>query len=244
MGENEEKIKKDLGKLGLYLIENAESEIKEIERKQVLLNSNLKKRKNERIKQILNKKRKQFRDQYHSQINDSTVSILLDVKNKLLDLKNELITRFKTDFKTEISSEISKNYDEYSKYLVKIIKEKIETLKVNKHIILTLNSEDYSYLNDHKGLLKSQKIEDYELQPSKKPSIGGFILMIPENSFIFDYTLENQLNLKRNAIESLITQKISSLENNFYDIEDTFEKNIDDIRNKIKVYLEQLEEMV
>ena len=35
-----------------------------------------------------------------------------------------------------------------------------------------------------------------------------------------------------------------SCSNNFYEIEDNFEKSIEDLRNKVKVYLEQLEELV
>ena len=132
MEKSEFNLKKEFGKLGLYLVENAEDEIKEIERKQVLLNSSLKKRKNERIEQILNKKKKQFKDQYNSSINESTVSILLDVKNQLLKLKNKLIINLKNDFKEELALKISKNYDQYINYLIKTLKEKIDDLKVRK----------------------------------------------------------------------------------------------------------------
>ena len=244
MEEDEFKSKKEFGNLGLYLIENAEGEIKEIERKQVLLNSSLKKRKNERIEQILNKKEKQFKDQYNSQINESTVSILLDLKNQLLDLKNKLIFNFKNDFKEELAIKISKNYDQYIKYLLRIIKEKVDDLKVHKKMLLILNSDDYNYLNNHKGLLQSLQIDNYELQESEKESIGGYILMIPEESFILNYMLENQINLKTNAFESLLTRDLSSLDESYYDINEKFEKSIDAIRNKIQIYLEKLEELV
>ena len=244
MEQNELKEKKEFGNLGLYLVENAEDEIKEIERKQVLLNSSLKKRKNERIEQILNKKVKQFKDQYNSQINESTVSILLDLKNQLLDLKNKLIFNFKNDFKEELAIKISKNYDQYIKYLLRIIKEKVDDLKVHKKMLLILNSDDYNYLNNHKGLLQSLQIDNYELQESEKESIGGYILMIPEESFILNYMLENQINLKTNAFESLLTRDLSSLDESYYDINEKFEKSIDAIRNKIQIYLEKLEELV
>jgi len=244
MEEDKFKSKKEFGNLGLYLVENAENEIKEIERKQVLLNSSLKKRKNERIEQILNKKEKQFKDQYNSQINESTVSILLDLKNQLLDLKNKLIFNFKNDFKEELAIKISKNYDQYIKYLLRIIKEKVDDLKVHKKMLLILNSDDYNYLNNHKGLLQSLQIDNYELQESEKESIGGYILMIPEESFILNYMLENQINLKTNAFESLLTRDLSSLDESYYDINEKFEKSIDAIRNKIQIYLEKLEELV
>ena len=244
MEQNELKEKKEFGNLGLYLVENAEDEIKEIERKQVLLNSSLKKRKNERIEQILNKKVKQFKDQYNSQINESTVSILLDVKNQLLNLKNKLIFNFKNDFKEELALKISKNYDQYINYLLKIIKEEVDNLKVPNKMKLILNSNDYDYLNNHKGLLQSLQIDNYELQKSEKDSIGGYILVIPEESFILNYMLENQINLKTNAFESLLTRELSPLEESYYDINDKFEKSIEAIRNKIQNYLEKLEELV
>jgi len=243
MEERDSKLKKELGNLGLYLVENAENEIKEIERKQVLLNSSLKKRKNERIEQILNKKAKQFKDQYNSQINESTVSVLLDIKNQLLELKNKLITNFKNDFKEEIALKISKNYDQYIKYLLKLMKEKVDDLKVHKKMTFILNSNDYNYLNNHKGLLQSLQIDNYELQKSEKESIGGYILIIPEESFILNYMLENQINLNTNAIESLLTEELSSLEESYYDINEKFEKSIEDIRNKIQIYLQKLEEL-
>ena len=244
MEQNELKEKKEFGNLGLYLVENAEDEIKEIERKQVLLNSSLKKRKNERIEQILNKKENQFKDQYHSQINESTVSILLDVKNQLLNLKNKLISNFKNDFKEELALKISKNYDQYINYLLKIIKEEVDNLKVPNKMKLILNSNDYDYLNNHKGLLQSLQIDNYELQKSEKDSIGGYILLIPEESFILNYMLENQINLKTNAFESFLTRELSPLEESYYDINDKFEKSIEAIRNKIQNYLEKLEELV
>ncbi|MFX1476772.1 MAG: hypothetical protein ACFFCI_01450 [Promethearchaeota archaeon] len=244
MEESESKLKKEFGKLGLYLVEDAENEIKEIERKQVLLNSSLKKRENKRLVQILNKKKKQFKDQYNSQINESTVSILLDVKSQLLDLKNKLIFNFKDDFKEELALKITKNYDQYINYLIKIIKEKVYDLKVHKKIRLILNSDDYDHFNKHKGLLQSLQIDNYELKKSNKESIGGYILMIPEESFILNLTLENQINLKTNLFESLLTEKISSLEDTFYDIDAKFEKSIEDIRNKIQIYLEKLEALV
>ncbi|MFX1497596.1 MAG: hypothetical protein ACFFBH_08730 [Promethearchaeota archaeon] len=237
-------LKKEFGKLGLYLVENAENEIKEIERKQVLLNSSLKKRKNERIEQILNKKKKQFKDLYISEINESTVSILLDVKNQLLDLKNKLIFNFKNDFKKEIALKISKNYDQYINYLIKIIKEKVEDLKIHKKTIFILNSGDYNYLNNHKGLLQSLQIDNYELKKSEKEYIGGYMLKIPEESFILNFMLENQINLKTNEFESLLTDELSSLEETFYEINERFEKSIADIRNNIQIYLEKLEELV
>ena len=243
MEKSEFNLKKEFGKLGLYLVENAENEIKEVERKQVLLNSSLKKRTNERIEQILNKKKKQFKDQYNSQINESTVSILLDVKNKLLDLKNKLIFDFKNDFKEELALKISKNYDQYIKYLLKLMKEKVDDLKVHKKMTFILNSNDYNYLNNHKGLLQSLKIDNYELRKSEKESIGGYILIIPEESFILNYMLENQINLNTNAFESLLTEELSSLEESYYDINEKFEKSIEDIRNKIQIYLQKLEEL-
>ena len=245
MEENDSKLKKEFGNLGLYLVENAENEIKEIERKQVLLNSSLKKRRNERIEQILNKKAKQFKDQYNSQINESTVSILLDIKSQLLDLKNKLITKLKNDFKEEIALKISKNYDHYINYLLKIMKEKVDDLKVHKKkMTFILNSKDYNHLNNHKGLLQSLKIDNYELRKSEKETIGGYILIIPEESFNLNYMLENQINLHTNAFELLITEELSLLEESYYDINEKFEKTIEDIRNKIQIYLEKLEELV
>ena len=245
MEENDSKLKKEFGNLGLYLVENAENEIKEIERKQVLLNSSLKKRRNERIEQILNKKAKQFKDQYNSQINESTVSILLDIKSQLLDLKNKLITKLKNDFKEEIALKISKNYDHYINYLLKIMKEKVDDLKVHKKkMTFILNSKDYNHLNNHKGLLQSLKIDNYELRKSEKETIGGYILIIPEESFNLNYMLENQINLHTNAFESLITEELSLLEESYYDINEKFEKSIEDIRKKIHIYLEKLEELV
>ena len=245
MEKSEFNLKKEFGKLGLYLVENAEDEIKEIERKQVLLNSSLKKRKNERIEQILNKKKKQFKDQYNSSINESTVSILLDVKNQLLKLKNKLIINLKNDFKEELALKISKNYDQYINYLIKTLKEKIDDLKVRKKkISIILNSDDYNYLNNHKGLLQSLEVENYELKKSESESIGGYILKIPEESFILNFMLENQINLETNAFESLLTNELSSLEETFYNINEEFEKSIAAIRNKIQTYLAKLEELV
>jgi vacuolar-type H+-ATPase subunit E/Vma4 len=243
MEENDSSLKKEFGNLGLYLVENAENEIKEIERKQVLLNSSLKKRKNERIEQILNKKKKQFKDQYHSQINESTVSILLDIKNQLLELKNKLITNIKNDFKEAIALKISKNYDKYINYLLKIMKEKVDDLKIHKKMTFILNSNDFNYLSNHKELLKSNQINNYELQKSEKETIGGYILIIPEESFNLNYMLENQIKMHTNAFESLITEELSLLEESYYGINEKFEKSIEDIRKKIHIYLEKLEEL-
>jgi predicted nucleic acid-binding Zn-ribbon protein len=69
-------------------------------------------------------------------------------------------------------------------------------------------------------------------------------LMIPEESFILNYMLDNQINLKTNVFESLLTRELSSLEESYYDINEKFEKSIEDIRNKIQIYLEKLEELV
>jgi predicted nucleic acid-binding Zn-ribbon protein len=68
-------------------------------------------------------------------------------------------------------------------------------------------------------------------------------LIIPEESFILNYMLENQINLNTNAIESLLTEELSSLEESYYDINEKFEKSIEDIRNKIQIYLQKLEEL-
>ena len=107
-----------------------------------------------------------------------------------------------------------------------------------------MNSDDYNYLNNHKGLLQSLEVENYELKKSESESIGGYILKIPEESFILNFMLENQINLETNAFESLLTNELSSLEETFYNINEEFEKSIAAIRNKIQTYLAKLEELV
>ncbi|MEJ2296532.1 MAG: hypothetical protein P8Y23_17430, partial [Candidatus Lokiarchaeota archaeon] len=111
-------------------------------------------------------------------------------------------------------------------------------------ISIILNSDDYNYLNNHKELLQSLQVDNYELNRSERESIGGYILRIPEESFILNYMLENQINLETNAFESLLTDELSILEENFYNINEKFEKSIEEIRNKIQIYVAKLEELV
>lgn len=242
--KHEDDLKKEFGKLGLYLIEKAESEIKDIERKQVLLNSSLKKRKNERLEIVLDKKQKQFRNQYLNQINESTVSILLEVKSQLLELKNKLVFKFKEDFLVDLKNRIKNNYDKYINYLLELIKEKVSNIKDNsKKITLIFNSTDYNYFEQHKNMLEALKNVDFDFKKASNEFIGGYILDIPIDSYTYNYTLESQIKLKTNAIESILTKNLSSLEERFYDLEDKFEQRIEDLRKEIEVYLKNLKEL-
>ncbi len=241
MEEIEDKLKNKLTKLGLYLIDKAESDIKEFERKNVLMKSNLKKRKNDRIEQMLNKNKNRLINQYNSKINNSTVSILLQIKNQLLDLKNALINQIKKDLIVEIEKKISKNYSSYIKYIVNSIKEKTERVKDRENIIFLFNKRDYKHFNEHKNLLKDFDKIHYKIEAHKENFMGGFLIMVPEDSLLFDYTFKNQINQKDNFIETIFSTFFSPLEEKYFDIEDIFEKDVNFLRNLVNEYLKNLE---
>ncbi|MFW9950118.1 MAG: hypothetical protein ACFFKA_08335, partial [Candidatus Thorarchaeota archaeon] len=113
----EKELKKKTGKLGLYMIENAQQEIKNTQRKTLFQKAEIRKEFEERILKSSQKIREDFISKFNDILNKSLANTLIDAKNQILQLKNELIKDLKSYLQKGIGEIINQRYSNYIEFI-------------------------------------------------------------------------------------------------------------------------------
>jgi vacuolar-type H+-ATPase subunit E/Vma4 len=140
-----------------------------------------------------------------------------------------------------IKENINKNYSQYIKFLLSIIKKIKKTVDKPQSIEIIFNSKDYNYF-----LQNSEKIQDLfknpiEINKDNIDFIGGFKISLGGGLISYDYTIDTLINKKSSFIQIKISQILNALE--IKEIENEFNLFIQNQKSLIMEYLKQYDQI-
>ena len=223
--------------MGLYLVEKAEEEIKNINQKALLQKALIKKNSLDKLTENSLRTRKYFVDIYNRFLNNSLSSTLLKVKENFLKFKNSLLKELKIDLINNIEKNIRKSYQNYKNFLINKLSGITPIIVKTKENIILLNSNDYDFIKNNFNKLPDSLKNNANFKISDEKIIGGFKALLDNGKISYDFTIDNVIN--KNSI--LIEKEFSTIfnESKVKDLEQNFENFIKDKRSGIEEYLKE-----
>jgi len=127
-------IRERFGNLGLYLINKAQEEIRDLNQQTLFQKAEIRKKDLERSNLTNSRIKTHFIETYDQFLNDSLTSTIIEFKERILDLKNRLVNKLRTDIKNQIDLLIQDSYstkkdDTYRNFLLNSIKNIFSNIK-------------------------------------------------------------------------------------------------------------------
>lgn len=207
-----EDLKERFGKLGIYLIEKAQDNLKEINRQNLFQKAEIKKKNTERVNENTLKYRNQLIESYNQILNNALSNILLELKEKILNLKNNLVNDLIASIISKIKEEINKNYSKYVDFLANQIKNNSQFAEKPSNVVLILNSRDYNRLVKKPNKIKKAFNSDLEFKESEEDFIGGFKTISVDGTILYDYSFDLLIEKKKDDIQKEFSTIISDAE--------------------------------
>jgi vacuolar-type H+-ATPase subunit E/Vma4 len=224
------------------LINKVQEEIKQINQQNLFQKAEIRKNYIERVNDTSKKIRNSFIEIYNESLNNSLSSTLLNIKEKILKLKNTLINELKHDFFQDIKDSIEKNFsnkkdNSYLNFLLNNLKNFSQSLTHRSNIITILNFRDYEFFNNNLKLIETQLQNKLILKRSDEEFVGGFKFIQENENILYDFTIENILNKN----EGIIQQEFPKLvdESEIKKVEEDFEQFIQKKKLEIEEYLKK-----
>lgn len=241
MTMSEEKdLREQFGKLGIYLINKAQGEIRDLNQLILFQKAKIKKNYIERISERSMKLRNQFIENYNRFLNRILSDTLINVKNETLELKNKMIRDLKESTIEEFKERIENNYQKYANYITKTIKDNINVIDKPPHVQIFFNPRDYDHFEAHRELINSLFTNKVELNKDKN-FIGGFKVIQSESNMVYDYTLDNLIKKNQTLLQVEFSKVIS--ETKLSNLEKEFEDYIHNQKKAITEYLKQYDQV-
>ncbi len=178
-------------------------------------------------------------DSYNQILNNTLTSTLLNIKQKVLYLKSELIKKVRANLYNLINQKIQANYSTYLIFLSNLFKEQINNIDRPPKILLLFNEKDYDYFKQNADKIKELFTNPVELRKNKIAIIGGFKAILSEGKISYDYTISNLIEKNSIIIENEISQIISDLD--IRNIENKFENIFQNQKLGIEEHLKEYE---
>lgn len=234
-------LKKRFGNLGLYLVEKAHSEIKELNQKTMFQKAEIRKRFIERSSERSLRLRTHFTENYDQFLNQSLSRTLLKGKENFLILKNKLISTLKTSLFNLIREKIESNYPAYIKYLLNLIKNVKKSTEKHQEIEIIFNNKDYNYFIAHVDKIVDLFKNPVEINKDQTDYIGGFKISLVGGVISYDYTIDTLINKNSSFIQMEISKIVNDSEIKL--IEKEFEEFIAIQKQKITEYLKEYDQI-
>ena len=234
-------MKERFGKLSLYLINQAENEIKKINQQTLFQMAEVKKKARERTSESSLKMKAHFNETYNKLLNNSLSSYLLKIKEEVLKSKNKLMLELISDLTDLIKDKIKNNYSIYISLLLKNLDSIKHLVDKPPEIIIHLNSIDYKYFSNNKGKIESILRNKVSLVKSKEEFTGGFKCVILTGQLSYDHTIENQLKKSTSIIEIEFSKIFSDSESDIKALENNYIEFIQNQKLAVNGYLKRYE---
>jgi len=235
ISEKKINLKSQFGKLGMHLIDQAKGKIKDLNQEMLFRKAEIKKRYRNRLDLKSDQIRKGFIEDYNNSLNKNLSSTLLESKERILDLKNNLIELFIKDLREEIKKRIKNDYEGYVGYLL----DKFDNIKnkndFSKDSILYFNERDINYFRKNIEKLKNIVNNEFQIKKELKIEIGGFILDQDGGEISFDYTIDNTIEENYSKIEMNFSNIIKDTE--IKKLQKEFEEFVNQKKKTIGDYL-------
>ena len=231
----EKDLKERFGNLGLYLVEKAKEEIKEINRQNLFQKAEIRKRYIDRANESSLRTRGHFIETYNQYLNSMLSKTLIDSKEEVLKIKNQLVEKLKNIIKNYLKDNIEDSYSNYINFLIHKIKENKDFIDKPSKIIILFNSKDFNYFNENTNKLKNLFKNAIEIKKDPHQSIGGFKVILANGDISVDYSVDDIINKNLSIIQQEFSNIISDSE--IKEIESNFENFIQNQKKGIEQYL-------
>lgn len=232
-------LKKNVGALGLFMIDKAQQEIKEIHRKSLFQKAEIRKEYLKNKSEGSSRIKTTFIETYTQFFNNYLTSALLKSKEKILSLKNELLNDLKINLHERIKEKINNNYSGYIEFLLEFIYNIRNDIDNKGDIIIFLNSKDYNYFNKDLNKIKKNFKNSVIIKQDSEELVGGFIVNLTQVLISYDYTIETIINKNYVDIEIEFSKLISDL--NYKELNVSLVKFIQLKKKDIEKYLRNYE---
>ena len=227
--------------MGLYLINQADKEIKSINQQTLFQLAEIKRKNKERISENSLKMKQNFNKTYDTLLNNFLSSSLLKIKEAILTTKNKLISDLISALTDLIKDKIKRNYSGYIDNLLKILENVKTIIDKPPEIGITLNSRDYSYFDENKNKIQKILTNKVKLIKSEKEFTGGFLCAVAIGNISYNYTIENQLKKSITLIEIKFSKIFSDFEPDIKNLENKYIHFIQNQKLAINDYLKDYE---
>lgn len=217
-------LKERFGNLGLYLVNKAQEEIKEFNRQNLFQKAEIRKRYLERSNESFMRLKNHFVEAYDQFLNNSLSSTLLELKEKELDLKNNLIFELENSIYELMKGKIKNRYEDYVKYLLAYIEDKIDFIDKPTKIELLFNSKDFAYFSENSKKIDKLFKNSFVIKEAPREFIGGFKVILSDGDISYDYSLDNLITKNSNYIQKKLFDILT--ESGIKEIERDFEEFI------------------
>ena len=225
----------------MYLINNAQEKIKELNQQMLYQKAETKKNYLRRINENSIKLRNQFANSYKNFLNKSLASTLIDAKESILTFKNTFLIELKNNLMFKIKDLISNNYPVYFLFLIEKLKDLIHIIDKSPKVIIILNYRDYNKVKTNPSQIKSLFNNDVEIVESEEEFIGGFKVVSQGGRINYNYSINTILDRNIIVIEKHLSQLFS--EEKVEDLQAKFEQFIKNKKLEMKEYLNEYEKI-
>jgi len=214
-------LKGQFGKLGMYLIEIAQAEIKKLNQKILFQKAEIKKKHNEDVYMSSLKIKEQFEKYDNEFFNYISSSTFITFNDKFLNLKHQLVEDLRISVVKQLEEKIESNYANYMKYLLDSIEKVSSFMDKPPNMIFTFNSKDFRYFKEKSNLKEIQKYfkNPTEIRESDSDFIGGFKLQtegILSYNNVIDNLIASNLSLFQIELSKIISdQEINEIKEDF-----------------------------
>lgn len=236
LSESENSDRKYFGKLGIFLINKAKDEIRELSKQTLFQKTEIRKRILETISQRSIKMRKNFKETYLKFLNNSLSTTINNAKEKSLKLENLLLKDLKEEIFRILEQKIEHKYSKYQAFLENKLRDAETKLQRRSQMELILNHKDYGNdkitkaINDIFG-------KNIKIRKDKEDFLGGFKIQSQKKNLTYDFTLSTAIKRNNKYIEKKFSKIFCDAE--VKRLEDEFIDFIKNQRNNIRGYLEE-----
>lgn len=228
-------LKKNVGVLGMFMIDKAQQEIIEIHRKLLFQKAEIRKEYAKKKSEGSSRIKTNFIETYTQFFNNYLTSALLKSKEKTISLKNELLMDLMINLHERIKEKIKNNYSGYIEFLLEFIYSIRNNIDNHGDIIIFLNSKDYNYFNKDLNKIEKNFKNSVIIEQDPEEYIGGFKVSLKQALISYDYTIETMINKNYVDIEIEFSKRFSDI--NYKKLDVSLEKFIQLKKNEIKEYL-------
>lgn len=212
MSSEQEDVKTKIGKLGMYLIDQAKEKIKELNQQILFRKAEIKKKYREQEIKKSKKLRKKFTNQYEQKLNTNLSTTLLSSKDKLLELKNELIKDFQNTLRENLRRRIEDRYSDYIQYILENIRQIKNKINTSHKLNIYLHERDLQYFKQNIDRITNIFNGHVQLKLSPEIDVGGFKLEQIQENIIYNYTIENVIEKHYTILEQKVSEQIKDSE--------------------------------
>jgi vacuolar-type H+-ATPase subunit E/Vma4 len=216
----EKNLKERFGNLGLYLINKAQEEIKEFNRQNLFQKAEIRKIYLERSNENFLRLKNHFIEAYNQYLNNSLSSTLLELKEKELDLKNNLIRELENSIYELMKEKIQNKYEDYVKYLLDYFKDKIDFIDKPTKIEILFNYKDFAYFSKNSKKIDNLFKNSFVIKEAPGEFIGGFKVILSDGNISYDYSIDNLITknsdfIQKKLFDILTESGIKEIERDF-----------------------------